>query len=219
MSRARRHQWSVYVQLAVRMPEVLRPFIAMPGYGICALIVLLLYAIQSEIRFGAKARAMAAGPEDRGSTWAVGLCSAVPVIGFVLAMKTRISPGLRLMPGMPHIAWVGVGVGALGLLIRLWSVLTLRDRYTRTLLVGTSHAFERSGPYRFVRHPGYLGSLLTLNGIALASGDLLTLIVSLAVTSAAYAYRISVEDALLVSRFGAGYQQYREEVGALLPFG
>jgi len=201
------------------MPEVLRPFIALPGYGICALIVLLLYAIQSEIRFGARARTMAAGPEDRGSTWAVGLCSAVPVIGFVLAMKTRISPGLRLMPGMPDIAWVGVGVGALGLLIRLWSVLTLRDRYTRTLLVGTSHTFERSGPYRFVRHPGYLGSLLTLNGIALASGDLLTLIASMAVTSAAYAYRISVEDAMLVSRFGAGYQQYREEVGALLPFG
>ena len=66
---------------------------------------------------------------------------------------------------------------------------------------------------------GLLGSLLTLNGIALASGDLLTLIASMAVTSAAYAYRISVEDAMLVSRFGAGYQQYREEVGALLPLG
>jgi protein-S-isoprenylcysteine O-methyltransferase len=142
----------------------------------------------------------------------------VPVIGFVLAMKTRVSPGLGLLPGMPNIAWVGVAVGALGFLIRLWSLLTLRDRYTRTLLVGTTDAFERSGPYRFVRHPGYLGSLLTLNGIALASGDLLTLTVSVAVTSAAYVYRISVEDAMLVGRFGASYQQYREEVRALIPF-
>jgi protein-S-isoprenylcysteine O-methyltransferase len=200
------------------MSEFLRPFTTLPGYGIGALIVLLLYAIQSEIRFGSTARGMAAGPEDRGSTWAVGLSSAAPVIGFVLAMKTRMSPGLGLLPGMPYIAWVGVGVGALGLLIRLWSLLTLRDRYTRTLLVGTSDAFERSGPYRFVRHPGYLGSLLTLNGIALASGDLLTLIASLAVTSAAYAYRISVEDAMLVGRFGASYQRYREEVRALIPF-
>jgi protein-S-isoprenylcysteine O-methyltransferase Ste14 len=201
------------------MLEVLQPFMALPGYGIGALIVLLLYAIQSEIRFGAKARTITAGPEDRGSTWAVGLSSAVPVLGFILAMKTRVSPGLRVMPGMPHVAWVGVGVGVLGLLIRLWSVLTLRDRYTRTLLVGTSHPFERGGPYRFVRHPGYLGSVLTLNGIAIASGDLLTLVVSLAATSAAYTYRIRVEDAMLVSRFGAAYQQYREKVGALLPFG
>ena len=75
------------------MPEVLQPFMALPGYGIGALIVLLLYAIQSEIRFGAKARTITAGPEDRGSTWAVGLSSAVPVLGFVLAMKTRVSPG------------------------------------------------------------------------------------------------------------------------------
>jgi protein-S-isoprenylcysteine O-methyltransferase Ste14 len=201
------------------MLEVLQPFMALPGYGIGALIVLLLYAIQSEIRFGAKARTITAGPEDRGSTWAVGLSSAVPVLGFVLAMKTRVSLGLRVIPGMPHIAWVGVGVGVLGLLIRLWSVLTLRDRYTRTLLVGTSHPFERGGPYRFVRHPGYLGSVLTLNGIAIASGDLLTLVVSLAATSAAYTYRIRVEDGMLVSRFGAAYQQYREKVGALLPFG
>lgn len=75
------------------MLEVLQPFMALPGYGIGALIVLLLYAIQSEIRFGAKARTITAGPEDRGSTWAVGLSSAVPVLGFVLAMKTRVSPG------------------------------------------------------------------------------------------------------------------------------
>jgi hypothetical protein len=128
------------------MSEILRPFVALPGYGNGALIVLLLYAIQSEIRFGAKARTMAAGPEDRGSTWAVGLSSAVPVFGFVLAMKTRFSPGLRLMPGMPYVAWAGVGIGILGLLIRVCSVLTLRDRYTRTLLVETSGTFERSGP-------------------------------------------------------------------------
>src|SRR5215470_1144843 len=113
------------------MPDALRPFSTLPSYGIGALIVLLLYAVQAEIRFGRKARTMTAGPEDRGSTWAVGLSSAVPVIGFVLAMKTRVSPGLGLLPGMPYIAWVGVGVGALGLLIRLWSLLTLRDRYTR----------------------------------------------------------------------------------------
>src|SRR5262245_22919526 len=103
------------------MSEVLRPFAALPGYGIGALI-LLLYAIQSEIRFGSTARTMAAGLDDRGSTWAVGLSSAVPVIGFVLAMKTRVSPGLGLLPGMPLIAWIGVGAGAIGLLIRLWSL-------------------------------------------------------------------------------------------------
>jgi protein-S-isoprenylcysteine O-methyltransferase Ste14 len=205
------------------MSNLFRLFVALPGYGVGAVVVLLLYVIQSEIRFGTKARTMSAGPADRGSTLAVSLAAAVPTLGFVLAMKARGSSAVAPLPswplpGMPAIAWVGVGIGASGLILRLWSVLTLRDRYTRTLLTEAGQAMERGGPYRFVRHPGYLGSLLCLNGIAMASGDRLTLIASLAATLAAYAYRIHVEDAMLVAQFGASYRTYCREVGALMPF-
>jgi protein-S-isoprenylcysteine O-methyltransferase len=205
------------------MSSALRPFAALPGYGVGGLLVLLLYAIQSEIRFGPKARRMSTGPADRGSTLAVSLSSAIPMLGFVLAMRRESSSALLpswfgIMPGMPAIAWVGVIIGTLGLLVRLWSVLILRDRYTRTLQTQTGQMLERGGPYRFVRHPGYLGSLLCLNGIAMASGDLLTVIASLAATSAAYAYRIRVEDAMLGAQFGASYRTYCGEVAALMPF-
>jgi protein-S-isoprenylcysteine O-methyltransferase len=200
------------------MSDLLQEFtagiVALPPYGVGALFVLMLYALQSEIRFGAKARSIATGLSDRGSTLAVSLSSSVPVIGFVLAMKGRMPAPL---PGMPAIAWMGVVLGALGLLLRLWAVLMLRERYTRTLLLHEGHRIERGGPYRFVRHPGYLGSLLCLNGIALASGDTLVLLASIAATSAAYAYRIRVEDAMLVAAFGAPYESYRRETGALLP--
>lgn len=211
------------------MPNLLEGFRGLPGYGVGALVVLLLYAAESELRFGKKARAMFAGPLDRGSTLAVSLSAVVPVMGFVLALKAQTaSYQSRLpawlgpagaMPAMPTVAWVGVGVGAVGLLLRLWAVLALRERYTRTLLlVGDDHAIERRGPYRFVRHPGYLGSLLCLNGIALASGNALVLAASIATTYAAYAYRIHVEDAMLVARFGTAYEEYRNEVRALVPF-
>lgn len=198
------------------MIDFLRSFTLLPAYGLGALLVLLLYAVQSEVRFGQKARKISTGPADRGSTLAVSLSSAIPVLGFVLAMKTR-TRWLGAIPGMPTVAWIGVMIGALGLLVRLWSVLTLRDRYTRTLLTGTDQALERGGPYRLVRHPGYLGSLLCLNGIAVASGDLLTAIASIAATSMAYAYRIHVEDAMLIARFGSLYETYCREVPALMP--
>jgi protein-S-isoprenylcysteine O-methyltransferase Ste14 len=110
-----------------------------------------------------------------------------------------------------------VTLGVVGLCIRLWSVLTLRERYTRTLLVQDRHSIERGGPYRWVRHPGYLGSLLCLNGVALASGNILTLTASLLATSAAYAYRIRVEDRMLVHSLGPSYAEYRSQVGALIP--
>ncbi len=99
----------------------------------------------------------------------------------------------------------------------LWAVLTLRHRYTRTLLIHDGHTIERGGPYRFVRHPGYLGSLLCLNGVALASGSLPVFVAAVCATLAAYAYRIHVEDALLVAAMGPAYERYCREVGALLP--
>jgi protein-S-isoprenylcysteine O-methyltransferase Ste14 len=68
-----------------------------------------------------------------------------------------------------------------------------------------------------VRHPGYLGSLLALNGIAIASGNWVTLFSSLMATLAAYSYRIRVEDRMLIEALGSSYAEYCRDVGALLP--
>jgi protein-S-isoprenylcysteine O-methyltransferase Ste14 len=203
-------------------------FKSLPAHGLAALGVLLLYAVESEIRFGAKARTMTAGPADRWSTIAVSLASAVPVIGFILAMRGSRFTLLRTlplwlrdpstMPGMPLIAWVGVGLGVTGLLLRLWALLTLRQRYTRTLRVDEGHLVERGAAYKLVRHPGYLGSLMCLNGLGLASGNAVVFLAALVATITAYTYRIRVEEEMLVAAFGASYERYRCEVPALLPF-
>ena len=208
------------------MSDFIAPFTTLPGYGIAALVVLLLYALQSEIRFGKRARTMRAGGADRKSTLAVSLGAAVSVLGFALGIKAS-SPTppsylphwfrAAVLPGLPAIAWLGVALGACGIALRLWAVLQLRERYSRTLLVQEEHAIERGGPYRWVRHPGYLGSLLALNGVALASGNWVTLVASLVATFAAYRYRIAVEDEMLVAALGDSYATYRREVPALIP--
>jgi protein-S-isoprenylcysteine O-methyltransferase len=208
------------------MPEIISRFTVLPAYGIGALAVILLFAIQSEIRFGARARAIRAGASDRNSTLALSLSGVVPVLGFALAMKAS-SPAMvsvipswfryAVLPGLPGLGWLGVVLGGCGLALRLWAVLTLRERFTRTLLVQEHQSIERSGPYRWIRHPGYLGSLLCLNGIALASGNLITLLASLAATAAAYRYRIRVEDEMLIAALGPPYAEYRRQVRALFP--
>ena len=208
------------------MSELIARFTSLPAYGMAALGVLLLYAVQSEIRFGKRARSHRAGTADRKSTLAVSVSAAVPVLGFSLAMRANSPMATMflprwfreaLLPGLPMIAWLGVAVGGCGIALRLWAVLTLRERYSKTLLILQEHAIERGGPYRRVRHPGYLGSLFTLNGVALASGNWITLLASLVVTSAAYGYRIKVEDQMLVAALGHPYAEYRRQVGALVP--
>jgi protein-S-isoprenylcysteine O-methyltransferase Ste14 len=202
-------------------------FGALPDYALAGLALLVLYAIQSEIRFGALARTHRPGASDRNSTLAISLSAAIPVLGFLLAMKansTSFSPYLpawfrhALVPGIPLVPWTGVALGAIGICLRLWAVLTLRERYTRTLLVQDQHPIEHNGPYRWVRHPGYLGSLLTLNGVALASANIAVFAASLFATSAAYAYRIRIEDEMLTAALGPRYTEYRHQVAALIPF-
>src|SRR5438045_9420922 len=70
------------------MSDLITPFISLPAYGMAALIVLLLYAIQSEVRFGKRARTMRAGLADRWSTAAVSISAAIPVIGLDFVMKS-----------------------------------------------------------------------------------------------------------------------------------
>jgi protein-S-isoprenylcysteine O-methyltransferase Ste14 len=194
-------------------------------YWIGAIAVLVLYVIQSEVRFGARARKSEGEATDRGSSIALSIAALVPVMGFVFSTYPDVvkrglptwffEPALSWMPAS---AWAGVAIGALGLALRLWAVLTLRHRYTRTLLIQENRSVERGGPYRFVRHPGYLGSLMTLNGIAAAGGSAPILIASLIATIAGYAYRVHVEDKMLVTAMGEPYESYRREVGGLLPF-
>jgi len=208
------------------MSEIISRFAVLPAYGIGALVVILLFAIQSEIRFGARARTIRAGASDRNSTLALSLSAVVPLLGFALAMKAT-SPAMvsmipnwfryAVLPGLPGLGWLGVVLGGCGLALRLWALLTLRERFTRTLLVQEHQSIERSGPYRWIRHPGYLGSLLCLNGIALASGNLFTLLASLAATSVAYGYRIRIEDQMLIAALGPPYAEYRSQVRALFP--
>lgn len=201
-------------------------FLALPGYRLGGLILLALYAIQSEIRFGSHSRGLRASKWDRNSTVLVSVSALTPMIGLVLTIKATSPDSAAffpewfshsVIPGLPAVAWFGVALGLCGLALRLWAVLTLRERYTSTLLIQAQQSIERRGPYLWVRHPGYLGSLLCLNGIALASGNWIALIASLAATSPAYAYRIRVEDTMLVDAFGESYAQYRRQVRALLP--
>jgi protein-S-isoprenylcysteine O-methyltransferase len=207
------------------MFEWISRFAELPSYGLAGLVVLLLFAVQSEIRFGARARSHQAGASDRKSTLALSVASGISVLSFVFGLKANL-PGVSwlpawvrraTLPGLPLVAWIGVAVGVLGICLRLWAVLTLRERYTRTLLVHGEHPIERSGPYRWVRHPGYLGSLLCLNGVALASGNFAALGASVLATGWAYAYRIKVEDDMLINSPGSAYVEYRKRTGALFP--
>jgi hypothetical protein len=83
--------------------------------------------------------------------------------------------GWWLLPGGPALRWSGVVLSALGLLLRIIAMAQLGSRFSPFVAVQRSHELETAGVYRWVRHPGYLGSWLASLGAVAAFGSAVTL--------------------------------------------
>ena len=163
------------------------------------------------LRRGAAAKSFKGTASDRGTTPLIFCCYALVV-------------GLLFVPNLPGsilpetAAWIGVGVACAGLALRWWAMLVLGRFYTRTLRTATDQGVVARGPYRWIRHPGYLGSLITWVGAAAATRNVVLLILVSGVLIFAYARRIAVEEAMLVEALGDSYCNYQQKTWRLLPF-
>lgn len=61
-------------------------------YWIGAVAILVLYVIQSEVRFGERARKGEGEATDRGSSIALSIAALVLVLGFVFATYPEVAP-------------------------------------------------------------------------------------------------------------------------------
>jgi protein-S-isoprenylcysteine O-methyltransferase len=105
-----------------------------------------------------------------------------------------------------------------GIALRAWSNRVLGEFYTRTLRTVEEQRLVREGPYRVLRHPGYLGCLLMWAGAGLATANWLAVVLIVSVTVAAYGFRIGAEERMLLGAFGGEYEQYRRGTWKLVPF-
>ncbi len=114
------------------------------------------------------------------------------------------------------LAWAGLVVFALGIVLQVTAFWALRGLYTSRLGIQPKHHLVSSGPYRWIRHPGYLSNILCLAGIGLALSSVIGLAVSLAVIPLILA-RVEREEAMLAAEFGDAYRQYQSRTRRFIP--
>jgi protein-S-isoprenylcysteine O-methyltransferase len=105
----------------------------------------------------------------------------------------------------------------LGLVIRWWSILALGKFFTVDVAIAPDHQLVARGPYRFVRHPSYSGLMLAFVAFAVTLQNGVALGCVLVPISLALAYRIRVEEAVLLSAFGDDYRRYSKTTKRLVP--
>jgi MYXO-CTERM domain-containing protein len=160
--------------------------------------------------------------DDRGTTrlilGAYALAAALPPLLGSLMPAGPAEPAGHLRGGrLPKLAGpLGLATEAAGLGLRLWSMRTLRTSYSRALRTTEGQQLTERGPYRLIRHPGYLGSLLTWTGCSVTSGSAPAVAAVAGLLAAAYVRRIRAEEVLL-RRELPGYDGYAERTKRLVP--
>jgi protein-S-isoprenylcysteine O-methyltransferase len=133
-------------------------------------------------------------------------------LAFILARHNDATIG-----GGVALLVAGAVVGAAGLTLRVWSILTLGRFFNFTVVIQEGHHVVSNGPYRLLRHPSYTGMLLTRLGIGLALGTWASLAAILLIPMPAMVIRIMVEERALKKALGAEYEEYAARTSRLIP--
>lgn len=104
-----------------------------------------------------------------------------------------------------------------GIALRWWSFRTLGEFFTFAVQTSDDQPVVSTGPYRWVRHPAYLGMLLALAGIGATLANVVALVVLLVTVMVGVVHRIDVEERALVARLGDRYRAYADGRRRLVP--
>ena len=137
------------------------------------------------------------------ATFIFGIVAAYRFPALAMALGWAITVGVTLM-------W-------LGLIIRVWAVVSLGRAFRTTVEVDAEQMIVTTGPYRWVRHPAYTGLLILLAGFGLSLANWLSLAVFVALPTIAVLRRIKVEEAELTRVLGDRYTTYRIGTKRLIP--
>jgi protein-S-isoprenylcysteine O-methyltransferase Ste14 len=122
-----------------------------------------------------------------------------------------------LLPRSLGMQIVGLILIALALVLRIWARAQLRDLYSGHVEVHADHRLIQSGPYHFVRHPGYTGFLLLVLGISIGYASWIGIAAVTLLLLPGLAYRIRVEERLLEEEFGEEYRLFFRRTKKLIP--
>ena len=121
-------------------------------------------------------------------------------------------PGGLVWPVVAGVTLIAAGIG-----LRAWSIATLGRLFQFQITIQPGHHVVTSGPYRYLRHPSYTAILLVLAGIALACGDVWSLVAALVLGGAGLAIRIRAEERQLTGALGEEYTRFAAARKRLIP--
>ena len=154
--------------------------------------------------------------QDRGSmNILIGLLWFGVALNFSLG---ALFPAAAILWHRTALFSIGVTLILLGVALRWYAIWTLGTYFTRDVAVSTDQKVVQNGPYRFIRHPAYSGTFLTMLGVGLALTNWASLLALLLCVFSGHMYRVSVEEKALSQTIGQPYREYMQHTRRFIPW-
>jgi protein-S-isoprenylcysteine O-methyltransferase Ste14 len=183
--------------------------------AILVIIAIECYYIISEIRLAARTTRGMDNTLDNGTRRLVWRLTS---IGYNLAWLPVIFDFGRMVILGGWLTWVGVAIMISGVVFRQYVITFLGKFFTATIQIKTDHELIRTGPYRYIRHPSYLGILILSLGLGIAMANWISLILCIVLPAVGLTQRIKFEEKELEQHFGKQYRDYMKNTWRVVPF-
>lgn len=112
--------------------------------------------------------------------------------------------------------YIGILLFGIGFWLNMWADGLFKRKNTTVKPFEKSSALILEGPFRFSRHPMYLGMVIALLGVAIILGSLITFLVPIAFFVSMQIVFIRHEEKALEQTFGQEYLDYKNRVRSWL---
>lgn len=150
---------------------------------------------------------------DKGSIWVLIILIG---IGYFLSFNIGANKTGRIYHWNTFFVIGAVFVIA-GLIIRITSILTLKQHFTYTVTEIENHELIENGLYKKIRHPGYLGQILIFIGTSISLSNWLSIVFMMIPVFWGYINRIRVEEKFMYKQMGQKYIDYQKRTKKLIP--
>ena len=143
--------------------------------------------------------------------------SALP--WFVGSLAWMINPSWMQWSSLPlpiGLRWFGVVLIGLWGILLVWTFQSLGKNLTDTVVTRKDHKLVTTGPYRYVRHPFYMGFFMAIVGGSIVAANWFLLLAGM-IPFGFLVARTRIEEEKLIERFGDEYRSYTTRTGRFLP--
>jgi protein-S-isoprenylcysteine O-methyltransferase Ste14 len=183
--------------------------------AVVAIITVQLYYLISETRMTVRTTRGMDNSADRGTRRLVWI---LLVIAFESAWLPVIFSFGKLLALGDWLTWLGVFIMVSGVVFRRYAIAVLGKFFTAIVQIHKDHQLIKAGPYRYIRHPSYLGILILALGNGIALANWISLLLCIALPAIGIVQRIKVEENELYYHFGEQYQDYRKITWRIIPY-